>query len=111
MIRPGPEGAPPRHDLPYLRRRSRSRLPRPATAAGGGTAPDTRQALADFISSRGPHPRHGVGPATPPAADSSLDLSAPATPPATPAPPRPAADSSLDLSTPSAPPPPPAADT
>lgn len=118
-MRSGPEGAPPRHDLPYLRRRSRSRLPRSATATAAGTgAPpeDRHQALADFISSHGPHPRHGASPATPPpAADSSLDLSAPATPPAAPRRPAPARpDTSLDLSTPSAPPPPqsaPSADT
>jgi hypothetical protein len=111
VIRSGPEGAPPRHDLPYLRRRSRSRLPRPAATAAATAAPpqDSHRALTDFISSRGPHPRHGTAPAAPPpAADSSLDLSAPAPPPAAaparPAPARP--DTSLDLSTPASPPPP-----
>ena len=72
-----PQDAPPRPDLTFLRHRGR-----PARVAAS-------PALADYLSGHDPHHPHH-----PPAASSSLDLSAP-----TPAPtPAPTVSSSLDLS-------------
>jgi len=84
---PDPATAPPRPDLPFLRRRSKPR-------------PPARTPAAEFVAGRGPHPPHAHHPVAPPPPSPSLDLSRPASPSLDRSRPAAPASASLDLSGP-----------